>query len=136
MVDKTARFGDPKVLESTAGGVIIEIALQGEDLGPSSYNIRHIKDGIETRRPAAIVVNLGDTEILGDDIDPLVVELIRFRLQGVRACSFVATGSSARSLVTLLEIAKITDAFGICCFTSLQGALEFCRQRLREAGPA
>ena len=133
MFGKTRSFAKPTVLETTAGGTVLELVLQRKYIEHSLHDTSpSLRDMIEGRNRVALVINLLRLEFVdGHASDLLIGEIVGLCAAGLTCC-IVATGTTARSLTTVLEKAKITDAFGLRVFADLEEAVWYCRQHLLE----
>lgn len=127
-----------EVVRVTAEGTILRVTFSGvhED-GVGHLVGDYLCEALKRHQPAAVVLDFLPFKYrFGNDIGGIVQAFVRKGTDGkvaIRPSAIVATGRTAKSLMSLLQPAKVLDEFGVRFFPDVSSAVEHLRTKLESA---
>jgi hypothetical protein len=126
---------DTEVVRVTAQGPILRVAFSGVHRdGVGQLVGDYVAEALERHQPAAVVLDFLNFKYrFGNDIGGIAMAFVRRDSDGkagIRPTAIVATGRTAKSLMSLLQPTRLLDDFAVRFFLDVSSAVEHLRVRL------
>ena len=138
MFGKRKLESSTEVLQVITQGPILQISFRGVHKDGFGNEIGdYLRRVLREQDPAGVVLDFRHFEyIFGNDMGTILFGATRegsSRGTGLRPCAIVATSRTAKSLMSLLKLAKGLDVFGLKFFADVDSAVRDVRERVEQS---
>ena len=126
------------ILEATPQGAVLEVAFRGVHKHGVGLQVgKYVAETVHQNNPAAVVLNFLEFDyVFGNDIAGILCAFFNRSADKkitIRPCAIVATGQTAKSLLSLIQSGNLLKVFDIQFAESIDAAVEQLRSRLARA---